>query len=216
MRPKRLRADEAVGAPRLCTDATNWSNAMKATVLGFVALAALASATLCGRSLAAEWEPVTETESAVYLIDRTSLGPAQAVQSAWVLVTGGHGRGLEHYGSRTQLMVFDCDRRAVALKQYALHSRPAGRAWCFAPRPTTTTSWNSPSRGPVQSAISFWARYAIAEQGARMRRCWAWHGADFIRRTVGRTAAGARHGADLAQLVCTSQCDLPRGESKLT
>ncbi|HWQ39334.1 MAG TPA: surface-adhesin E family protein [Burkholderiales bacterium] len=100
---------------------------MKATVLGFVALAALASATLCGRSLAAEWEPVTETESAVYLIDRTSLGPAQAVQSAWVLVTGGHGRGLEHYGSRTQLMVFDCDRRAVALKQYALHSLPGGQ-----------------------------------------------------------------------------------------
>lgn len=92
----------------------------------FPAFALMASALSC-TATAAEWEPVTDTEAAIYLLDRSSLSSAQGRMRAWVLVTGPYGRGLPDYGSRTQLMVFDCGEGAVALKEYALHSLPGGQ-----------------------------------------------------------------------------------------
>jgi len=88
------------------------------------ALALTAGALSCA---AAEWEPVTDTDSAIYLLDRATLTSEHGRMRAWVLVTGPYGRGLPDYGSRTQLMVFDCGERAVALKEYALHSLPGGQ-----------------------------------------------------------------------------------------
>jgi hypothetical protein len=78
-------------------------------------------------AVAAQWEPVTDTETAIYLLDRSSVSSAEGRLRAWVLVTGPYGRGLPDYGSRSQLMVFDCGERAVALKEYALHALPGGQ-----------------------------------------------------------------------------------------
>ncbi|MGH8630547.1 MAG: surface-adhesin E family protein [Burkholderiales bacterium] len=90
------------------------------------AFALTAGALSCAAS-AAEWEPVTDTETAIYLLDRGSLSSTQGRMRAWVLVTGPYGRGLPDYGSRTQLMVFDCGQRALALKEYVLHALPGGQ-----------------------------------------------------------------------------------------
>ena len=90
-------------------------------------LAAIAAASACAIASAAEWEPVTDTESAIYLLDRSSLSATDGRIRASVLVTGPHGQGLPDYGSRMQLMVFDCAELAVALKEYALYSLPGGQ-----------------------------------------------------------------------------------------
>ncbi len=100
---------------------------MNRTASALRLLAAIAGALWCAAAAAAEWEPVTDTETAVYLLDRGSLSSTQGAMRGWVLVTGPYGRGLPDYGSRTQLMVFDCVDRAVALKAYALHSLPGGQ-----------------------------------------------------------------------------------------
>ena len=100
---------------------------MDLAAFGYRLLAAAAGVSICASTGALEWEPVTDTETAIYLVDRSSVSAADGMKRAWVLVTGPYGRGLPDYGSRTQLMVFDCDGLAVALKEYALHSLPGGQ-----------------------------------------------------------------------------------------
>jgi hypothetical protein len=90
-------------------------------------LAMIAASSVYASVPAAEWEPVTDTETAIYLLDRSSLSVTDSGIRAWVLVTGPYGRGLPDYGSRMQLMIFDCGGVAVALKEYALYSLPAGQ-----------------------------------------------------------------------------------------
>lgn len=99
---------------------------MSRRVFASAVFAMIAGALSCAAA-AAQWEPVTDTETAIYLLDRSSVSAAEGRSRAWVLVTGPYGRGLPDYGSRSQLMVFDCGARAVALKEYALHSLPAGQ-----------------------------------------------------------------------------------------
>jgi len=100
---------------------------MNLAAFGHRLLAAAAGVAICACAGAAEWEPVTDTETAIYLVDRSSVSAIDGTKRAWVLVTGPYGRGLPDYGSRTQLMVFDCDDLAVALKEYVLHSLPGGQ-----------------------------------------------------------------------------------------
>ncbi len=90
-------------------------------------LAAAAALCLHGTGYAQSWEPVADSDTALYLIDRSSLVPAGGRVSGWVLVTGPQGTRLPDYGSRTQLMVFDCGARALALKAYEVYARPGGQ-----------------------------------------------------------------------------------------
>lgn len=100
---------------------------MNLAALAYRLLAAAAGVSICAAAGAAQWEPVTDTETAIYLVDRGSVSATGGMKRAWVMVTGPYGRGLPDYGSRTQLMVFDCSDLAVALKEYALHSLPGGQ-----------------------------------------------------------------------------------------
>jgi hypothetical protein len=100
---------------------------MNLAALGCRLFAAAAGVSLCTAACAAEWEPVTDTENAIYLVDRGSVSVADGTKHAWVLVTGPYGRGLPDYGSRTQFMVFNCNDHAVALKEYVLHALPGGQ-----------------------------------------------------------------------------------------
>jgi hypothetical protein len=100
---------------------------MKFAAFALRLLATIASASIGAAAIAAEWEPVTDTETAVYFLDRSSLSAVQDRKRAWIMVTGPYGESLRDYGSRTQLMIFDCANGALALKEYILHARPGGQ-----------------------------------------------------------------------------------------
>lgn len=78
-------------------------------------------------ALAQDWQPVTETDAAAYLIDKSSLVAEGDRKAARILVTGPDGQGLATYGSRIQRVVFDCTGGVIALKEYALYALPGGQ-----------------------------------------------------------------------------------------
>jgi len=90
-------------------------------------LLGLALALLPLFALAQEWEPVTETDAAAYLIDKSSLVAEGGKKTARILVTGPDGQSLATYGSRIQRVVFDCAGGVMALKEYTLYALPGGQ-----------------------------------------------------------------------------------------
>lgn len=73
------------------------------------------------------WRPVADTETEAYLIDPSTVVDVDGKKLASVLVTGHDGLPLPDYGSRLQLVVFDCAGNALALKEYALFARPGAQ-----------------------------------------------------------------------------------------
>lgn len=106
---------------------------------------------LSAHAQAQGWRPVAETEVEAYLIDPGNVVEIDGKKLASVLVTGHEGLPLPNYGSRLQLVVFDCAGNALALKEYSLFARPGaqGQRLASGAYPDAELSFTHPSDGSV-------------------------------------------------------------------